>query len=788
MAALLFPPLPVAGVEADLLEPLGPLDFEMIPRLKGNVSALLIPIHIGTEGPPDRLVVESVTLAGKVQLGCREAFHPELGGSGDLRELIIRIAPELIPETGTYGIRLRAVHSISPVRFQTLSLTLTRPAAVLHTLPILRLELVHGVWMQLTRLSPSSLLMTETSGKAELHELIALPLGELKGPNDQPVEASLRLVSTQNSLSLAPLEQKQVPLRIEGDLPLGTTTGTLSFISPQLGAPHTIAVQIVSRIWKGWLLITLLVSLALGWLVRVWLEKRRQVLEAGIAVRRQSEDLLNLATRQADPDLQAKFRNASTNLEREVVTQGRDPEALKTSVARAAEAAEQWLREAENRRGELRTQIAELRRRLGTQEGQAAELGALTERSLSELDRLERELASGLVGIVATEVANFEQRLPVRFLEASTRWKADLETSFRIVKFAPETLLGSAVEALQKELAELDKEEKDLPQLLAWGRRTAFLVRQRILRGGLAEIGNEAERVVQILPRENGASQRVQAAIDALRSQPHTDSEVGDLRAALRAIRELQDSMAEAVRAQASQPTPQSIEEALDKSEFARAAEMVIKGRERSRKPVLGGSESAQSPVLGGIRRFGLASPVQPTPGEPRIFSLSIDIPSSPVAGRSVPLRLRVHGEPPSRYTVRWSAGGEAEGESDSVGLLWRFRPHHPGPVLVTAELRDLDGGGVVSAEALFEVRSFRPSLPALEQSLGRTEHLQSAVVGLMVAGTGYLLFQRDFIGTFQDFFLAALWGFTVDAGVSKLREMATPLLGRPVPLPKNEG
>jgi hypothetical protein len=246
--------------------------------------------------------------------------------------------------------------------------------------------------------------------------------------------------------------------------------------------------------------------------------------------------------------------------------------------------------------------------------------------------------------------------------------------------------------------------------------------------------------------------------------------------------------MAEDVRTQAPQPAPQSIEEALGRSEYARAAEMAVQARERSRKPVLGGAEPTLAPTLETLRRSGLSGSFQPAPQEPRSFSLSIDVPPSPVAGRSAALRLRIHGEPPSRYTVRWAAGGEAEGESDSAGLLWRFRPRYPGPVLVRAELRDLDGGGVASAEALLEVRSSRSAVPLLERSLGITERLQSAAVGLLVSGAGYLVFQRDFIGTFQDFFLAVLWGFTVDAGVSKLREMATPVLGRPIPLPKNEG
>jgi hypothetical protein len=45
-------------------------------------------------------------------------------------------------------------------------------------------------------------------------------------------------------------------------------------------------------------------------------------------------------------------------------------------------------------------------------------------------------------------------------------------------------------------------------------------------------------------------------------------------------------------------------------------------------------------------------------------------------------------------------------------------------------------------------------------------------------------IFQGTWYGTFMDFLAAVLWGFSVDVSVAKVREIASPVLGRVVPLP----
>jgi hypothetical protein len=89
-------------------------------------------------------------------------------------------------------------------------------------------------------------------------------------------------------------------------------------------------------------------------------------------------------------------------------------------------------------------------------------------------------------------------------------------------------------------------------------------------------------------------------------------------------------------------------------------------------------------------------------------------------------------------------------------------------------------------ASAIIQVRP-QHGFSAVHQivaQLGKDELTQSIVSGFFIVAAGYAIFQGVWSGTFMDFLGAALWGFSVDIGAAKVREIASPLLSRPVPLP----
>jgi hypothetical protein len=54
-----------------------------------------------------------------------------------------------------------------------------------------------------------------------------------------------------------------------------------------------------------------------------------------------------------------------------------------------------------------------------------------------------------------------------------------------------------------------------------------------------------------------------------------------------------------------------------------------------------------------------------------------------------------------------------------------------------------------------------------------------TAMSGVFIAAAGMIIFLDSFYGTFRDFFAAALWVFTADVGLAKVREYAQPLASR---------
>ena len=97
-----------------------------------------------------------------------------------------------------------------------------------------------------------------------------------------------------------------------------------------------------------------------------------------------------------------------------------------------------------------------------------------------------------------------------------------------------------------------------------------------------------------------------------------------------------------------------------------------------------------------------------------------------------------------------------------------------------------VDNGEIRSAEIDLFVRPPQgyTAIAALEAQRAGGELVQTVVSGFFIALIGFAIFRQSFVGSFDDFLAAALWGFTVDLGVAKVREYAAPVLSRKLPNP----
>ena len=166
------------------------------------------------------------------------------------------------------------------------------------------------------------------------------------------------------------------------------------------------------------------------------------------------------------------------------------------------------------------------------------------------------------------------------------------------------------------------------------------------------------------------------------------------------------------------------------------------------------------------------------------VWLISIKEPKEAVAGEPVTLELSVvtpSGQPTPDLVVRWSIIGEPwlgmQGESGNLG--WKFTPPRPGTMVVQAEAVSRETGTRKTAQASFEVMPPRglPAVAELKKRLRKTEVIETGISGLLITAIGYAIFRVSFVGTFDDFLAAGLWGFTVDIGIAKVREFAAPVL-----------
>lgn len=164
-------------------------------------------------------------------------------------------------------------------------------------------------------------------------------------------------------------------------------------------------------------------------------------------------------------------------------------------------------------------------------------------------------------------------------------------------------------------------------------------------------------------------------------------------------------------------------------------------------------------------------------------WDLQLEVSATPEAGEQAVATATFIGTPPGPVDMEWTIGNSVD---HSASRTQTFTPTQPGALVVS--VRGVVRGTADSraAKAVLQVRGrhgFDAAIRIADQ-LARDEKKQTIVSAIFIAAAGYAIFQANFYGTFLDFMAATLWGFSMDVGVAKVREIAAPVLARPVPLP----
>ncbi|WP_331123982.1 hypothetical protein [Longimicrobium sp.] len=252
---------------------------------------------------------------------------------------------------GPYLLTVRAT-----ARGQTpivLQMGLVRPAAVLAAGP-LKLQRVR--WPGSSTVA-GTLQVRETGGLSRADSL-RLQGPTLLSPAGGAVNGSLELEAAVPELPAG--GNAAVGYRLEGELPLGKSTGTLRIHSPQSAAPLEIPVEVVTRNSLLWLFLSIMVGLIAGWWLRVRAVERIELNRARLP----AYDLVERMQAEVNRTMDADFvRAAQPPLDTlQAALKGSDLSALRSAVTGAETALQQAHAGLAVRLGAAQTAVDELAR------------------------------------------------------------------------------------------------------------------------------------------------------------------------------------------------------------------------------------------------------------------------------------------------------------------------------------------------------------------------------------------------------------------------------------------
>jgi hypothetical protein len=358
--ALLAIGLALAGPEgrARAAEPLVSLPDGVTYELAATTATTTveIPLQPRQGVRPRHLAVRLVRVyRGGVQVP-RNAFTVAYRPGGPSLEVTARL--DAVPRPGTYSLRLLVTRA-RPAESEPLEIQLTRPAGTLTAPSTMQVEHTWLAWGRFLDRKPT-LRLRETAGV------------RLTGVSIRQVESATGLVRpTQRSSGPAWTEipargEVEVPYRLDGRFPLGTSTRTLEVTAPQLEAPATITVEVRTRRHPAYILLAIAAGLLAGWLVRRVLTDRVTLGKARLRVL----DLRGRLQRESNRHEDKPFRDA---LKQQVCDLDElqdgpswdDPTALNSAVDRELDKLDKALEQLANDRAKVVGEDARFRTLLG---------------------------------------------------------------------------------------------------------------------------------------------------------------------------------------------------------------------------------------------------------------------------------------------------------------------------------------------------------------------------------------------------------------------------------------
>jgi hypothetical protein len=455
-------------------------------------------------------------------------------------------------------------------------------------------------------------------------------------------------------------------------------------------------------------------------------------------------------------------------------------------VKKAADDVDAALKAAEAERSALRSRLKDLRLKLDSPDGQPAPISLALKSYIGRLDEQEQELNKGAITTVATELDKVDTETKNDIPTTIEAWAQELRGSVGAIG----QWKGLEFEIVRQQVFDETDPAKTGALDLAKTRDLTRRVQVYLLLAGPHQAGDMGLQVIERLEKLKLSELEAVLALareSLLRVQGLNDISVDSVASAGEAIGTLRGRLIDAV-AKAATVKKVAKPEGLETGDFATAMTKFadsLQPEERAWGP--GAAAQIAGESMSAVRQPASFSSVETAVVMQRTipgwWDLKLSVPLTPVSGEQTVATASVIGASPGAVDIEWTIGDSVKRSGPGSQA---FTPSEPGALALSVRGVSRTTGEIRIASAILQIRAAHGYAAVNEfvNQMKRDDRIQTIVAGVFIAAIGYAIFQGNWTGTFLDFFAAMLWGFSVDVSVAKVREIAGPLLARPVPTP----
>jgi len=569
-------------------------------------------------------------------------------------------------------------------------------------------------------------------------------------------------------LMLGPGQSGTLRLPLVGTPRPGTLATKLGLYGPGLPSEQPVDLTIEARVHRGFLLLTVVIGVVLGWLVNDKLQPLATLDTAKLQGLRAAAELAQRAAAQPDPVVQQKVMAVSKALEGDLATVT-TADAVATTVKARQDQAAAIESQAVADAAALRTALGQTRDIITPGAIPDAAIAALLSGSATALERITTMSQAGQVTDAARALKEMQDALPGAIAAALRPWLGLLHDA--LMRFGtwapaaaePEATRAALLARVQAAAAlndpaalvkACDGMARDLRALTRFQARDAMARVFRTTAANLDASGRTA------------AGAAVRARADEVLRPPQSDDPLLDL-GTLAAQREAVELVLLILA-----PANNALRTALQNGDFP-AAVAALPAMAAAAAPV---APAAARP----IDRF------PPAPPAAADFAaahwIRLDLP--PLLPLNQPARADVRwadGAAAPAGPTTWTVTPEAAvtpGAQDATSF--QFTPTRTTRLTVTATLPAPIGNLTASAVA-GDVVATPPYLRLAAQSRA-IDWTIDAIAAVVTVGAGYVTFTGSWFGTAGDFFAVLAWGFFGQFGLARIKTLAQPIVNRALP------